>query len=211
MQLYGYGEDALTIYALQNRIESILSKLADNSDPHNRKMIYRPSFGRGRGGSFGEFDFLIATPKTIYLGESKWIGSKELRKRAREIILDETQIKRHQTFEKYRSEWVHCKALYMRESDSPFKWSDFLGSVATRNALDDLVLPQSGSKLAANIMTYMDMIDESQGGTAGEVRHVILFIEAGFQYDELSVPPSFEFVHIDCSKDSVNDLVCLGM
>jgi hypothetical protein len=59
--MYGYGEDALTLWALTNKLPTILEKLRDNSAPSECEVLFRPSFGR-RGGEinaqFGEFDFI---------------------------------------------------------------------------------------------------------------------------------------------------------
>ena len=50
MKVLGYGEDALTLWALQNRLIQILDFLDDPSGPPECKVFFRPSFGR-RGGS----------------------------------------------------------------------------------------------------------------------------------------------------------------
>jgi len=74
LEIIGYGEDALTLWALQNRRKLIFDKVGINNES-NVKLFYRPSFGR-RGGPksylFGEFDFIIKTESQIVLGESKW-------------------------------------------------------------------------------------------------------------------------------------------
>ncbi len=62
MQILGYGEDALTLWALQNKLMEILKFLDDSSDQPECKIFFRPSFGR-RGGAgssqFGEFDLRL--------------------------------------------------------------------------------------------------------------------------------------------------------
>ena len=70
MQILGYGEDSLTLWALKRELGTILRSLCDTSRPENCKVLYRPSFGRGHG--FGEFDFIILADACVYLGESKW-------------------------------------------------------------------------------------------------------------------------------------------
>ena len=83
MEIIGYGEDALTLWAMKKRLDFILDKLNDPTDPDNCKVFFRPSFGR-RGGpkssEFGEFDFILLSIKRVYLGESKWERSSELRR-----------------------------------------------------------------------------------------------------------------------------------
>ena len=58
MEIFTYGEDALTLWALKNKFLEILKKYEDNTPVSQCKIFYRPSFGR-RGGSkssqFGEF------------------------------------------------------------------------------------------------------------------------------------------------------------
>ena len=70
MKLLGYGEDALTYWALTQRLTDILQPFGDS--PNKTEVIFfRPSFGRRsssnpdapneRGAQFGEFDAIIST------------------------------------------------------------------------------------------------------------------------------------------------------
>ncbi len=45
-RLIGYGEDALTYWAITSRLGEILQILGDKSALTNVTVIYRPSFGR---------------------------------------------------------------------------------------------------------------------------------------------------------------------
>jgi len=107
MKIYGYGEDALTFWALQNRLPQILAQLNDSSAPSECEIFFRPSFGR-RGGpdrsEFGEFDFIILARECLYLGESKWDKSPELTDQG-DIKLRDEQRLRHQLFAFYVQEW----------------------------------------------------------------------------------------------------------
>jgi hypothetical protein len=80
MELLGYGEDALTLWAVTHRLDELLRKLGDPSEIQQCQVLFRPSFGR-RGGTarseFGEFDFIVLTKQAILLGESKWHRSSE--------------------------------------------------------------------------------------------------------------------------------------
>ena len=82
MQIFGYGEDSLTLWALKHELPFILQSLGDSVSPENCLIFYRPSFGR-RGGNgraeFGEFDFIMATEGSLYLGETKLDNSSEKR------------------------------------------------------------------------------------------------------------------------------------
>jgi hypothetical protein len=77
---YGYGEDALTIWALQKQLSIIMEQLDDTTPVEPIKVFLRPSFGRKGGASraeFGEFGFILSTDTMIYLGETKLQGSPE--------------------------------------------------------------------------------------------------------------------------------------
>ena len=66
--MIGYGEDSLTLWALENKLKEIMG-VDELSKEY--KVFYRPSFGRRKG--IGEFDFIIVSDNRIYLGESKWL------------------------------------------------------------------------------------------------------------------------------------------
>ena len=57
-KIIGYGEDALTYWALTEKLEYVLEKLNDKSEPKNCVLYYRPSFGRGE--YYGEFDAILS-------------------------------------------------------------------------------------------------------------------------------------------------------
>ena len=69
-KIIGYGEDALTYWALTKKLKYVLNELSDNSMPKNCVLYYRPSFGRGGGGCFGEFDSILQTDNWLYLIEA---------------------------------------------------------------------------------------------------------------------------------------------
>lgn len=69
-KIMGYGEDALTIWALKNKLSIILGAFNDQTDPKDCLVFYRPSFGRSGGSGsaeFGEFDAIVASKQKIYL------------------------------------------------------------------------------------------------------------------------------------------------
>ena len=106
----GYGEDALTLWALKNKLRDILKELGDESDPEKCTVIYRPSFGRSGGdksSQFGEFDFIILAENRLYLGESKWDSSSAKVKEGR-IELEQRQLDRHVIFKRYIEQWLVC-------------------------------------------------------------------------------------------------------
>ena len=74
-KILGYGEDALTLWALKHRTSDILESFQDQTAPSDCLIFYRPSFGRhSKEGSavFGEFDAILVSSENIYLIESKW-------------------------------------------------------------------------------------------------------------------------------------------
>jgi hypothetical protein len=105
--IYAYGEDSMTLALLRNNLGILNEKLEAGKlkkiNPYQSNIFYRPSFGRGRLPSFGEFDAIVATPQVIYLIESKWQRGSET------IKLEDAQINRHRKFAKYYSEYKKCK------------------------------------------------------------------------------------------------------
>src|SRR3990172_9347373 len=119
MEILGYGEDALTLWSLKNKLGFILASLGDSSDISKCLAFFRPSFGR-RGGKrrseFGEFDFIILAEQDLYLGESKWDKSSEIIVNGLMDLRPE-QILRHTLFKFYIDElafgnypdWGECE------------------------------------------------------------------------------------------------------
>lgn len=103
--IIGYGEDALTLWALKNRLREILEKLGDESNQSDSSVFYRPSFGRGGSNTanFGEFDAIVLTKTHVYLIESKWEGEKRVPKRT--VKLSKPQCDRHTIFAEYFRKW----------------------------------------------------------------------------------------------------------
>jgi len=108
MNIIGYGEDFLTLWALTRKISDILVQLKDNTDPKSCVLIYKPTFGRaGRNmdrqrAEFGEFDSILIAAENVYLIESKWDGNDQRKKR---VNLHKTQVKRHKIFSWYFNNW----------------------------------------------------------------------------------------------------------
>lgn len=101
---FAYGEDRLTYWALRNRLDRILARLDAASDPADAVRLYRPSFGRGGGANFGEFDAIIATANAIYPIEAEWAESAEVHKFTIEV--ENTQINRHKIFAWYPTRYA---------------------------------------------------------------------------------------------------------
>ena len=79
VRIMGYGEDALTFWALTHRLSDVLRDFDIGWNEDDFRVIYRPSFGRGgrTKANFGEFDAIIATSQHFLPVESKWGSSSE--------------------------------------------------------------------------------------------------------------------------------------
>jgi hypothetical protein len=111
--IWGYGEDGLTYWALSQRMGEILRELEGKTEADPSIILYRPSFGRGRG-CFGEFDAIIGTQAAVYLVEAKWDGSG--RTKTGGIALKDKQIRRHRIFADILTCW---------QKQSPNSWAKF--------------------------------------------------------------------------------------
>lgn len=196
MQILGYGEDALTLWALRNKLDAILSKLGDSSSQEKHTVFFRPSFGR-RGGSrssqFGEFDFIILADRRVYLGESKWhrssrdvAGSK--------LHLRQEQLDRHKIMAWYITEWT-------KRGFS--KWKDFLSEKERRITDEGVSKPMApaGSLLAENLKAILDVIRERYASSP-KVENVLLYLYNGRKHE---TPPQeaaddFALVKLDYSE-----------
>jgi len=190
MKMFGYGEDALTLWALANRLGVILEELGDDTDPSACQVFYRPSFGR-RGGErrseFGEFDFIILAGSRLYLSESKWDQSSE---RIKDGLLElrPEQTRRHEVFRFYLEHWAY---------GGYSTWPEF---VEKAQPLIAKRLARDGTRLASNLQTVLGVIKEhypSQPVTSD----VLLYLYGGEAEKQLpqGVGGTFELVCIDYS------------
>lgn len=173
-QILGYGEDALTLWALGQQLATILERLDDQTSPDKALVFYRPSFGRGqryrvgenvRIAAFGEFDAIIGTEKGVYLVESKWEGSQNAVPDGR-IKLRDKQIQRHRIFQWYRTKW--------REHRAPQNWDEF-----RKQSIEEFqrrfvgnTMPKAGDRLAQNLRFVLDQLQSCGSMTI----NVLLFL-----------------------------------
>jgi len=166
----GYGEDALTFWAITERLDMILEELGDDSEPEY--VLYRPSFGRDQ---YGEFDAIIITSKKAYLVESKWDGSGDLSKG-----LKEHQIRRHKILEWYHDKW---------KGEVGEDWDEF----ARKNNLSfseefSKYIPSSNTILSQNLQTVLNlMIDK-------KIENVLLYLHKG---KPTGIDTDFKIVEIE--------------
>ncbi len=173
MDILAYGEDALTLWALQNRLCEFLNFFGDPSTPDKCIALFRPSFGR-RGGDnraeFGEFDFILLSQICIYLGESKWDGSSE-KILNRHLDLRPEQQRRHDHFRFYIEEW---------NLGTYTSWADFEIQATPKRAQKGMNRPiaPSGSLLARNLETILRLIG-GQYPKLPVIQDVLLYLHNG--------------------------------
>ncbi|ODS29962.1 MAG: hypothetical protein SCARUB_04936 [Candidatus Scalindua rubra] len=183
MNIIGYGEDSLTFWALTQKLEKILEKLKDGSEPEKCILFYRPSFGRGGRGTsnFGEFDAILATNKAIYLVESKWENShKEWKKRARQIRLDQSQVNRHRIFKWYFDKWNgNDKNNIFDEKNNDLKreFSEKFKKTKKDETVVDMTIPASSTSLAKRIKLIMEKLKTFEHNKEA-VKNVVLFFHS---------------------------------
>ena len=192
MKIITYGEDALTLWALKEKLSAILKALNDDSAPSSCELFYRPSFGRGRSG-FGEFDFIILADQVIYLGESKWNKSSEKNKNGPVLLRDE-QIKRHELFIFYLEKWAFGEYA---------SWGDFQEQERGHLAHS---IPDANSLLAKNIKNIFDMVKKHYlpPKQKPDVKNVLLFLHNGEIENEVECE-KFKVVPIDYSEVAFAD------
>jgi hypothetical protein len=202
VQLIGYGEDALTLWAVRHKLGAILQALGDLSDPSNCVVFYRPSFGRSGGDKspqFGEFDFIILAQACLYLGESKWDRSSKMNKG--ELPLNTVQQSRHRIFRFYVKQW-------MSEDDTG--WGEFLARADEERDRFDIKKPLApeNSLLAENLQAVLEVI-RYRYSSVPRIRDVLLYLHKGQSADELpaQIADGFELVLLDYSEAALGNFV----
>jgi hypothetical protein len=163
MNITGYGEDFLTLWALTRKTKEVLTQLEDYTNPEQCKLIYRPSFGRAGGSmkdqraEFGEFDSILLADKNAYLIESKWDGNGQRKHR---VNLDKTQVKRHKVFTWYIDNWVDGTDWDQFIADKSKEFTQRFpenkiaptSSILKKNLVE--VMSQVGKKTLHNVLMY---------------------------------------------------------
>jgi hypothetical protein len=205
MDILAYGEDALTFWAMRNKIPDILGSLRDASASVNCQVFFRPSFGR-RGGpgrsEFGEFDFILLTESAIYLGESKWQRSSE-RLEAGNLALRAEQRARHAMFKFYLKEWFLGNYK---------TWDEFERGAKPKLALLGTLksFAREGTMLASNLSTILRIIRSRYSSLPG-ITNVLLYLHAGARAGSvpLNAGEDFVVVAIDYSEGLLDNFIRL--
>ena len=169
MQILAYEEDALTYWALQNKLPFILNTLQDPSDPSQCDVFFRPGIGR-RGGDrsphFGEFAFILLTERCVYLGESKWDKSSEKIVDGVLTIREDMQV-RHWMFKFCIEEWVYGGYA---------NWQEFVEQAGPNLNKKGITKPLDpvNALLASHLRIVLGVIQQHYS-TQPTVRNVVLY------------------------------------
>ncbi len=179
MQILAYEEDALTFWALQNKLPHILHTLQDSSLPSQCDIFFRPSFGRGgsdRGSHFGEFAFILLTENCVYLGESKWDKSSEKIVDGVLTLREEQQL-RHWMFQFCIEEWAY---------GGYSNWREFVETAGPNLQKKGITKPLDpvNSLLASNLRIVLGMIKQHYTDRP-DVRNVLLYFYDRMLNDQL--------------------------
>lgn len=186
----------MTLWALTQRTKDILVQLGDKSETSDCTLLFRPSFGRSGGSKssqFGEFDFILATPYCLYLGEAKWDQSPELIEDV--IRLRKEQIERHKIFSAYYQVWISAER---------WEWPSFLEACQKRfsNWGIEKPLPHSDSLLSQNLRTILELVTDATRRTSN-VRNVLLVVDSrGILSKQGKKPPAgFDPIMVDSANE----------
>ena len=204
--MWCYGEDGLTLWALITMREQLFARFAltfpkDSFDVDTR-LFYRISFGR-RGGmgskQFGEFDFIIKTKKTIYLGESKWCNSSEFSRNRRDpnrenLQLSDVQFRRHRVMRWYINNWSG-------------NWEDLIETY--QNAPNDIPnlfsLPENNDNLKSILGFFLELVDAQNIET---VKDVLLLFDTDDGNITINQQDNIEFIPVimQVEENHINSL-----
>jgi hypothetical protein len=189
MQVFGYGEDALTLCTITRNIDDLLMAFDDKSHPSTCQVFYRPSFGR-RGdvarSELGPFSFILLANHNLYLGESKWIKLSEKIEDG-VLQLQPEHALRHEMFKFYIDHWAY---------GSYRDWEEFREQA---RPLADRQVPGKETRLASNLRTVLAVIREHYPSRP-TVRDVVLYFHDGSAPEQLPLRAShdFELICVDC-------------
>ncbi len=207
MQILAYGEDALTLWAIQNRLALILQTLKDSSDSSRCRAFFRPSFGRSggaRSSQFGEFDFILLAEQCVYLGESKWDKSSE-KISGGVLALRGEQLLRHEIFKFYIEEWAFGSHSTWRE------FADKAKPKLREKGITKPVAPDN-SLLASNLRTVSEIIKQHYAALP-VVKNVLLYLYNRTIDGQLPRKAGIDFivVPVDYSEALLGNFIEIGV
>lgn len=206
-KIFGYGEDAFTLWGLKHHTAKILETFQDQTNPSDCLVFFRPSFGRsGRKDSaeFGEFDAILASSENIYLIESKWDNLSDFNDE--KVTIKSVQKIRHHIFRWYLARW---NPKYSKD------WQGFVRDHTPdfKKKFNGKKIAPSDSLLAKNLQFILTMLQRHCRNLSSErnIKNVLLFF-----YDRnRSTPPikiseDFNLVSIDYSQEIMSNFIALG-
>jgi hypothetical protein len=170
MNIEGYGEDSLTLWALKNRLCDIMLCLEGSKVECPTAVFYRPSFGRGPG-CFGEFDAIIANSENIYLIESK--------RNSRNEVFPEKQKNRHEILKKYFDAFRDLNIDELNAEDD-IVWNKIQNKIKSKT-------PSAKSQLAKNILYIFRKLKDVCKNKKQEVRNVLLLFSKSKNKEKCSI------------------------
>jgi len=215
LKLYGYGEDALTLWAIRHRLDEILRKLKDTSDPSGCKVFYRPSFGRSGGDSssqFGEFDFIILSEAHMYLCESKWGKNRKVPSDGT-IELPKNQLRRHKVLKWYVKEWGAGEYSDWRQFlDRHCEGMVLLDRSKRPPQLIKKSLAPVNSRLASNLQAVLGIV-KRHFKSSPKVVNVLLYLHDGASAEERPrrVSKGFKLVPVDYFQDTTGNFIVIDL
>jgi len=204
-ELLGYGEDALTFWALKHRVSHILQEFDDETRLSDCYIFYRPSFGRQSKKSsavFGEFDAIIASPQNIYLIESKWDNLAEFTEE--KLTLRREQTLRHEIFAWYLTHW---SAKYANN------WAQFEKEQRDNFHFKGKKIAHVNSLLATNLEFVLNrLLDHCKNFSSKDnIKNVLIFFYKGTPKPSFEVGRVFKLVLIDYGKETSGNFVPLNL
>ncbi|MBZ5529698.1 MAG: hypothetical protein LAN71_17600 [Acidobacteriia bacterium] len=204
-KIFGYGEDALTLWALKQHASSILKEFQDKTPISDCLIFYRPSFGRhskANSSVFGEFDAILVSKESIYLIESKWDNLAEFSNS--ELLLREEQTIRHRIFSWYLTHW---SKNYLNN------WQTFINEHQNDFKFGNKTIAPADSLLARNLELILSRLQENCRSCPSEdnIKNVLLF----FYNAEKSKPPTrtdntFKLIPIEYNRETKGNFVMLS-
>jgi len=205
-RIFGYGEDAFTLWALKRHISKILQEFQDKTALLKCLIFYRPSFGRCSRKDcsvFGEFDAIIVSLEKVYLIESKWDNLGEFDNS--EFTLRKEQNLRHKIFSWYLTHW---KKKYSN------KWEVFEreNQHAFGKRFRGKTIAPAGSLLARNLEFILTKSIEHCKGLSSldDVKNVMLFFyNKNKSTSPTKITRTFKLIPIDYSKQIKDNFIIL--
>lgn len=184
-EVYGYGEDGLTLWLLKKKLNEVVP---NKSDIKNSIVLYRPSIGRGK--SYGEFDAIVGTPNKVYLIESKWVSSN------RKVEIKDPQIRRHEIFKWYFENLREYIAKSGKQEYLIEAWNEFKKQYSKKfnDKFRDKKIPKAikTTKLSRNIWFIIDKLKDC----GSDVKNILLVFKDEQKFEGVKKPNGFDQVDI---------------